>query len=174
MSYHYYISVTAHINNRGVDATISTPTMEEASELSLMGIDEITQVINNLHTVVSGQLDYLNWGTDLLNVTSEGDVTQYGRYDKAMEIQVTTQSLISFLTELKRFKEHCMERDYYKSIISRAFTNVRANPSRYRRWPSSDLYYLITIDRITVTLSIETEDFHLSAEEYTAQLKRYF
>lgn len=89
MSYHYYISVTAHINNRGVDATISTPTMEEASELSLMGIDDITQVINNLHTVVSGQLDYLNWGTDLFNVTSEGDVTQYGRYDKAMEIQVT-------------------------------------------------------------------------------------
>ncbi|WP_394660571.1 hypothetical protein [uncultured Chryseobacterium sp.] len=174
MSYHYYISVTAHINNRGVDAAISTPAMEEASELSSMGINEIIQVITDLQDVVSGQMDYLNWGTDLLNVTSEGDVTLYGRYDKAMETQVSTRSLISFLTELKRFKQYCLERDYYKSIISRAFTSVRAEPSRYRRWPSSDLHYLITVDRITVTLTLETEDFHLSTEEYTAQLNRYF
>lgn len=174
MSYHYYISVTAHINNRGVDAAISTPAMEEASELSSMGINEIIQVITDLQDVVSGRMDYLNWGTDLFNVTSEGDVTLYGRYDKAMETQVSTRSLISFLTELKRFKEHCQERDYYKDVISRAFVSVRADPSRYRRWPSSDLDYLIGVDRITVTLTLEPEDFHLSAEEYTVQLKRYF
>ena len=75
MSYHYYISVTAHINNRGVDATISTPTMEEASELSLMGIEEITQAITNLHTGVSGQLDYSNCGTDRSNVTSQVELS---------------------------------------------------------------------------------------------------
>lgn len=174
MSYHYYISVTADINNRGVDAAISTMAMEEASELSSMGINEIIQVITDLQDVVSGQMDYLNWGTDLFNVTSEGDVTLYGRYDKAMETQVSTRSLISFLTELKQFKEHCQERDYYKDVISRAFVSVRADPSRYRRWPSSDLHYLISIDRITITLVLEPEVFHLSAEEYTAQLKRYF
>lgn len=174
MSYHYYLSVTAHINNRGVNAAISTPAMEEASELSSMGINEIIQVMTDLQDVVSGQMDYLNWGTDLFNVTSEGDVTLYGRYDKAMETQVSTRSLISFLTALKKFKEHCLEGDYYKDVISRAFISVRADPSRYRRWPSSDLDYLIDVDRITVTLTLEPEDFHLSAEEYMTQLKRYF
>jgi hypothetical protein len=174
MSYNHYLSVTAYISNRGVDAAVGISDMEQASDLSDMNLREITDTLTDLNAVIAGQLDYLDWGTDLLYVSSEAALSQYVRYDKVEQTQVSTISLRNFLIELKNFKEQCQAGDYYKTIIGQAFTAVKANPSQYKRWATSDLDYLITLNNITITLVLEANDFNLSVGQYLAQLKRYF
>jgi len=138
MSYNHYLSVTAYIANRGVSVEVGTSEMEQASDLSDMNLGEITDTLTELNAVIAGQLDYLTWGTDLLYVSSEAALSQYVRYDKVEKTQVSTISLRNFLIELKNFKEQCQAGDYYKTIIGESFTAVKANPSQYRRWPTSD------------------------------------
>ncbi|WPO81237.1 hypothetical protein SD427_10735 [Chryseobacterium sp. JJR-5R] len=127
-----------------------------------------------MNAVIAGQSDYLDWGTDSLYVSSETALSQYVRYDKVEKNQVSTLSLRNFLIELKNFKEQCQAGDYYKTIIGQAFTAVKANPSQYKRWPTSDLDYLITLNNITIALVLEANDFSLSTGQYLAQLIRYF
>ena len=95
-------------------------------------------------------------------------------YDKVEKTQVSTISLRNFLIELKNFKEQCQSGDYYKTIIGEAFTAVKADPSQYKRWATSDLDYLITLNNITINLVLEANDFNLSTGQYIAQLERYF
>ncbi|WP_294315862.1 hypothetical protein [uncultured Chryseobacterium sp.] len=174
MSYNHYLLATAYRTNRDVTAGVSASEMVQASDLSDMSLSEITERLTELNSVIGGQLDYLNWGTDLFDVSSEATVSKYGRYDKADRTQVSTIGLRNFLIELKNFKEQCLTGDYYKIIIGQAFTAIKANPSQYKRWATSDLYYLITLNNITITLVLEPNDFNLSVGQYVAQLKRYF
>lgn len=174
MSYNHYLSATTYKSNRGVTAAVGTSEMEQATYLSDMNLGEITETLTDLNAVIAGQLDYLDWGTDLLYVSSEATVSKYGLYDKVERTQVSTLSLRNFLIELKNFKEQCQAGDYYKTIIGQAFTAVKANPSQYKRWPTSDLHYLITLNNITITLVLKANDFNLSVGQYIAQLKRYF
>ncbi len=174
MSYNHYLLATAYRTNRDVTAGVSASEMEQASDLSDMSLSEITEVLTELNAVISGQSDYLDWGTDLLYVSSEAALSWYVRYDKVEKTQVSTISLRNFLTELKNFKEQCQAGDYYKTIIGQAFTAVKANPSQYKRWATSDLDYLITLNNITIMLVLEANDFNLSTGQYVAQLKRYF
>ncbi|SHF45485.1 hypothetical protein SAMN05443633_104280 [Chryseobacterium arachidis] len=174
MSYNYYLSATAYIKNRWVMVGVGTPEMEQASDLSDMGLSEITNTLAELNAVIEGQLDYLDWGTDLFYVSSEATVSNYGRYDKAERPQVPTIGLRNFLIELKKFKEQCLTKDYYKVIIGQAFTAIKANPLQYKRWTTSDLYYLITLNNITITLVLEPDDFDLSVGQYITQLARSF
>lgn len=171
MSYDHYLLATAYIANRSVIAAVGTSQMEEASDLSDMDLGEIRVTLTELNAVIAGHLD---WGTDLFYVSSEATESKYGRYDKAEQTQVPTISLRNFLIELKNFKEQCQVGDYYKTIIGQAFTTIQANPSQYRRWVTSDLYYLITLNNITITLALETNDFNLSVGQYVAQLKNDF
>lgn len=174
MLYNYYLLATAHIKNRWVTVGVGTPEMEQASDLSDMGLSEITNTLTELNAVIAGQLDYLDWGTDLFYVCSEANISNYGRYDKTERPQVPTIGLRNFLIELKKFKEQCQARDYYKVIIGEAFTAVKANPSQYKRWATSDLDYLITLNNITITLVLEPDDFDLSVDQYITQLTRSF
>ena len=174
MSYNYYLSATAYRTNRGVGAAVGTSEMEQATYLSDMGLNEITDTLTELNAVIAGQLDYLDWGTDLFYVSSEATVSNYGRYDKAERPEVPTIGLRNFLIELKSFKEQCQTGDHYKTIIGQAFTAIKANPSQYKRWATSDLHYLITLNNITITLALKPDDFDLSIGQYVTQLKRYF
>jgi hypothetical protein len=139
-----------------------------------MCIKEITDVLTELNSIVAGQLDYLDWGTDLFYVCTEGALSWYGDYDKAERTQVSTTDLIAFLTELKNFKEQCLAEDSYKTSIGKAFTAVKANPSQYQSWPTSDIHFLIVLNSITFTFALSNDDFNLSENQFVDQLKETF
>lgn len=181
MLYSYFILVTSHriiissgIVDRSIKVGISAPDLDQASALSDMPLSEIKRVLPELDAVISGQLDYFDWGTDLFYVDSEAALSSYGDYDKAERTQVSTTDLRNFLIELKNFKEKCQAEDYYKIIIGQAFTAIKDNPSQYQRWPTSDVDFLIVLNNITFTLTLLEDDFKLTEAQYVAQLQNYF
>jgi len=174
MIYEYQILVTKYSINRAVMIGVSTSDLNQASALSDMNLSHITETLGELNAVIAGQLDYLNWGTDLFYVSSDTTISRYGDFDKVERYEVSTLGLRDFLIELKNFKEQCYAGDYYKTIIGQAFTAIKANPLQYKRWPTSDIYYLITLNNITFTLVLEPNDFNLTESQYVAQLKSEF
>lgn len=169
MSYKYHIHVT-HL--RSAIIRVSTSDMDQASALSDMDLNEITETLTELNAVIAGQLDYLDWGTDLFYVSSEATVSRYGNYDKVERIQVPTTGLKNFLIELKNLKQQCKAGGYYKTIVGQAFTEIKANRSQYEKW--SNYYYYITVNNIEVSLVLLGDDFNLSEGQYVAQLKNDF
>jgi hypothetical protein len=174
MIYEYQILVTNNSINRAVMIGVSTSDLDQASALSDMSLSHITETLGELNTVIAGQLDYLDWGTELFYVSSNATISRYGDFDKVERYEVPTSGLRDFLIELKKFKEQCRAGDYYETIIGQAFTAINANPLQYKRWPTSDIYYLITLNNITVTLVLEPNDFNLTESQYVAQLKSEF
>jgi hypothetical protein len=101
-------------------------------------------------------------------------MSRYGDYEKVERYQASTISFRDYLIELKNFKEQCAAGDYYKTIVGQAFTAIKANPSQYQEWPTSDIDFLITLNNITFGLVLEANDFNLTEAQYVAQLKRDF
>ncbi|MBW1654581.1 hypothetical protein [Flavobacterium quisquiliarum] len=174
MSYEYQLTVTRYYTQRYVMIGVGSSDLEQASSLSEMSINEITKTLAELNAVISGDLEYLDWGTDLFHVFSEVAVSRYGDFDKVERYEVSTIGLRDFLIELKKFKEQCLAGDDYKAIIGEAFATIKVNPSKYKRWPTSDTHFLITLNNIIFSLVLESNDFNLTQTQYVAQLEREF
>ncbi len=174
MPYEYQLTVTRYYTQRYVMIGVGTPDLDQASSLSEMSISEITKTLAELNAVISGSLEYLDWGTDLFYVFSEAAVSRYGDFDKVERYEVSTIGLRDFLIELKRFKEQCLADDYYKAIVGEAFAAIKANPLKYKRWSTSDTDFLITLNDIIFSLILQSNDFNLTQSQYVAQLEREF
>lgn len=174
MSYSYYLSSSNFKFHRSVRVSVHSFGLEDAVELSDINLDYIPEIITELNEVIAGQLSDLSWGTQFFCVSSEGNMSWYGDYEKVERYQASTISFRDYLIELKNFKEQCATVDYYKSIIGQAFTAIKANPTQYKRWPTSNIDYLITLNNITFSLVLQPDDFNLTESQYVAQLKRDF
>ncbi|MFD1605427.1 hypothetical protein ACFSJW_02410 [Flavobacterium artemisiae] len=174
MSYEYQLTVTRYYTERYVMIGVGTSDLDQVSSLSEMSINEITKTLNELNAVISGSLEYLDWGTDLFYVFSEATVSRYGDFDKVERYEVSTIGLRDFLVELKKFKEQCLAGDHYKVIVGEAFTAIKAKPLKYKRWTTSDTDFLITLNNIIFSLKLESNDFNLTQSQYITQLEREF
>ncbi len=171
MIYDYYLTV---IKSKNVIVEVVPSNLIGASALSDMNLGEITETLSELNEVIAGQLSDLTWGTQFFCIVSEGNISWYGDYEKVERYQASTISFRDYLIELKNFKEQCAAGDYYKTIIGQAFTAIKANPSQFKSWATSDKDFSITINNITFNLFFDLNDFNLTESQYVAQLKRDF
>jgi hypothetical protein len=170
MSYIHYLMVHKYQVRVGV----APSNLIGASALSNMDLNYITETITELNQVIAGQLSDLSWGTQFFCVISEGNMSWYGDYEKVERYQTSTISFRDYLIELKNFKEQCLAGNHYKTIVGQAFTAIKANPSQYKEWPTSDIDFSIIINNISFSLVLEPNDFNLTESQYMAQLKRDF
>lgn len=171
MSYNHYLTV---IKSKNVIVEVVPSNLIGASALSEMNLGEIAETITELNKVIAGQLSDLSWGTQFFCVASEGNMSWYGDYEKVERYQTSTISFRDYLIELKNFKEQCLNNDYYKTIISQAFTAIKANPTQFKSWATSNKDFSITLNNITFNLFLDLNDFNLTESQYIAQLKKRF
>ena len=169
MSYSHYLMVHKYRVRVGV----APSNLIGASALSDMDLNYITETITELNQVIAGQLSDLSWGTQFFCVVSEGNMSWYGDYEKVERYQASTISFRDFLIEIKNFKEQCLSGDYYKTMVGKAFSAIKANPSGTKKWVHGS-HYEIEINGKIVSLNLTEDDFNLTESQYVAQLKRDF
>jgi hypothetical protein len=143
--------------------------------LSDFDLHSINQIVTDLDEVINNPNGALIWGQMQIMIDSD-PINSKCADQMSNEIlpDVLTISFLNLMMENKKFKEHYQNHTNLKDIIGQAFTTIKANPNNFKRWPTSNIVFSITLNEIFVSLVLVPEDFNLTETEYVNQLKTNF
>ena len=158
-------------HGREVNLNLINPLYPQMGKLSDLDLDSLIDIIRQLELLTGSDSanDCFEWGVDLFSVTSFKQVSICYNETEGINLpNVPTDILLTFMNDLKNFKQAYQDIGKLKTIVGKAFSKVIGKPSEFKVGRST--YYDTNLDGINVSMNLSEPDLQLSVSTYTSQL----
>lgn len=170
MSYTKSIIVQGLRIDRSVSTEVSLSNIPDTGYLSSLDINTIESIISDLNWIITQSTGVITWGVENFMVDSDSQGSLCRDLDDVEIADIPTNTIRDLMIEVKNFKQQYQNTINLKNIIVQAFDSIKSNRNQYKRWTSSNLHYMININGINVFMTLESNDFNLSSNQYADQI----